>query len=126
MLEFSIALIGGAIMIIWLLAEKCRLEEDLPDQIERKSFKLLEVLEDETSYLLRIEVDGQQQWGKIPRNRTKIHYLEKQTQYQRFDILETTFYYVEKSWLRMEQRGYRVEVSYAIFASKVSKLSKEF
>ena len=122
MLEF-IAIIGGSITI-WLLTQKRHLEEDLPDQIERKSFKLLEVLEDETSYLLRIEVDGQQQWGKIPRNRTKIHYLEKQTQYLRIDIIETTLYYVEKRWLRREQRGYRVEVSYVIFASKVSKLEK--
>lgn len=125
MLEFFIAL-GGAVMTVWLLTRKCRFEEDLPDQIERKSFGLLEVLEDENAYLVRIEIDGQQQWGKIPRNRTKIHYLEEQTQYQRFDILETTFYYVEKSWLRMEQRGYRVEVSYVICASKVSKLSKKF
>lgn len=124
MLEFSIALIGGAIMIIWLLAEKCRLEEDLPDQIERKSFKLLEVLEDETSYLLRIEVDGKEEWGKVPKSRTRIHFLKEETQYQRIDIIETTLYYVEKRWLRREQRGYRVEVSYVIFASKVSKLEK--
>lgn len=125
MLGFFIAL-GGIIITVWLLTRKCRLEEALPDQIERKSFELLEVLEDENAYLVRIEIDGQQQWGKVPRNRTKIHYLEEQTQYQRFDILETTFYYVEKRWLRMEQRGYRVEVFYAIFASKVSKPSKEF
>ena len=125
MLGFFIAL-GGIIIIVWLLTGKCQLEEDLPDQIERKSFKLLEVLEDENAYLVRIEIDGKQQWTKSPKNRTKIHYLEEQTQYQRFDILETTFYYVEKSWLRMEQRGYRVEVSYVIFASKVSKLSKKF
>ena len=124
MLGFFIAL-GGIIITGWLLTRKCRLEEDLPDQIERKSFELLEVLEDENAYLVRIEIDGKQQWTKSPRNRTKIHYLDE-TQYQRFDILETTFYYVEKRWLRMEQRGYRVEVFYAIFASKVSKLSKEF
>lgn len=122
---FFIAL-GGIIITVWLLTGKCRLEEELPDQIERKFFKLLEVLEDENAYLVRIEIDGKQEWAKIPRNRTKIHYLDEKTQYQRFDILETTFYYVEKRWLRMEQRGYRVEVFYAIFASKVSKLSKEF
>ena len=120
---FLIAL-GGVIMTVWLLTRKW-LEEDLPDQIERKSFELLEVLEDENAYLVRIEIDGQQQWAKIPRNRTKIHHLGEQTQYQRFDILETTFYYVEKRWLRMEQKGYRVEVFYAIFASKVSKPSKK-
>ena len=121
---FLIAL-GGVIMTVWLLTRKCRLEEDLPDQIERKSFELLEVLEDENAYLVRIEIDGQQKSAKIPRNRTKIHHMGEQTQYQRFDILETTFYYVEKRWLRMEQIGYSVEVFYAIFASKVSKPSKK-
>ena len=57
---FLIAL-GGVIMTVWLLTRKCRLEEDLPDQIERKFFKLLEVLEDENAYLVRIEIDGKQQ-----------------------------------------------------------------
>ena len=38
MLGFFIAL-GGIIITGWLLTRKCRLEEDLPDQIERKSFR---------------------------------------------------------------------------------------
>lgn len=65
MLGFFIAL-GGIIITGWLLTRKCRLEEDLPDQIERKSFELLEVLEDENAYLVRIEIDGKQEWAKIP------------------------------------------------------------
>lgn len=83
-------------------------------------------MEGNEKYIVRFRVEGQEAWREVLKKDTKLHYLGEESEYQRFDILETTFYYVEKSWLRMEQRGYRVEVSYVIFASKVSKLSKKF
>ena len=118
--------LGGIIITVWLLTGKCRLEEELPDQIERKFFKLLEVLEDENAYLVRIEIDGKQEWAKIPRNRTKIHYLDEKTQYQRFDIIETTSYYIEKRCFRENRKLCSIETSYKIFVSPDSYFPKEF
>lgn len=99
---------------------------DLPDQTELKSFQLLAVMEGNEKYIVRFRVEGQEAWREVSKKDTKLHYLGEKSEYQRFDIIETTSYYVEKRWFREDRKLCSIETSYKIFVSPDSCFPKEF
>lgn len=126
MLGFIIVLILGIIITFWFLTRNPIKKDDLPDQEEVKSFRLLEVLEGKETYVVKFKLNGQEAWRKVSKEDTDIKHLGNQSEYQRFDIIETTSYYVEKRWFREDRKLCRIETSYKIFVSPDSYFPKEF
>ena len=115
----------GVIMTFWFWTKNSIKKTDLPDQTELKSFQLLAVMEGNEKYIVRFRVEGQEAWREVSKRETKLHYLEK-AEYQRFDIIETTSYYIEKRCFRENRKLCSIETSYKIFVSPDSYFPKEF
>ena len=124
MLELIIVFVIGTVVTLFLFWRKNSLKKDeLTEQPEIKSFKLIEVLEAEKCYLVRIEIDGQEEWGEVPKNKSNLHWLGEQLAYQRFDIVDRTFYYVEKRWRWEDKKYYKVETTFDIFLTRITKVT---
>ena len=126
MLESIIALILAVIVTFWVFTRNPIKKDDLPDQAEVKSFQLLEVLEGNKTYIVKFKLGEQEAWREVSKEESKLYNLGEESEYQRFDIIETTSYYIERRWFRGNKKLCRIETNYKIFVSPNRKFPKKF